>query len=63
MSMKPHCPECKTIEKPHSKITGLKGCKVLIVYCSQCGCILGAVEYNPTESVRHPFEETAESTA
>ena len=47
--MKPHCPECKSIAKPHSKITGLKGVKTLIVYCSQCGCILGAVEYKPSD--------------
>ena len=46
--MKPHCPECKSTEKPHSKITGLKGVKVLIVYCSQCGCIVGSVPYCPS---------------
>ncbi len=47
--IKPHCPECKTTDKPHSKITGLKGVKTLIVYCSACGSILGAVPYVPTE--------------
>ncbi len=46
--IKPHCPECKSTDKPHSKITGLKGVRTLIVYCSACGCILGAVPYVPT---------------
>lgn len=45
--MKPHCPQCKSTEKPHSKITGLKGTKTLIVYCSSCGCILGAINHDP----------------
>jgi hypothetical protein len=40
---RPHCPECKTTSKPHSKITGLKGHRVLLVYCSECGSIFGAV--------------------
>lgn len=49
--IRPHCPECKSTDKPHSKITGLKGVKVLLVYCSNCGSIVGAVEYNPTEEL------------
>lgn len=42
---KPHCPNCKSTSKPHSKITGLKGERVLLVYCSECGCMMGAVNY------------------
>jgi len=58
--IKPHCPECKSTEKPHSKITGLKGVKVLIVYCSQCGCMVGAVPYAPSGDI--PVTETHESS-
>lgn len=51
--VKPFCPACKSTDKPHSKITGLKGVRALIVYCSACGCILGAVNYTPAPGSGH----------
>ncbi|MBI3735846.1 hypothetical protein HY256_04960 [Candidatus Sumerlaeota bacterium] len=60
--LKPHCPECKSTSKPHSKITGLKGERVLIVYCSDCGCMVGAVPYTqPREPQSEDGHDTGES--